>query len=262
MNTDAQLLKYYSDKFPDDSPVSLKEMEILLPKIKNNDDDAKNRVIGANIGLIVNLATTKFTTIPLDDLIQEGILGVFDALDKYDLDKRTKFSTFAYPYINHRISEYKAAFSGAVNIPSRHRKLISRIIKLRTEADRELSVEELASMLHLQPRTVVTLIEEMHLLKGSQYTNSDDPRVLMCFEQDERIDTNSGLDAILSSLTPKEEYVIRFRFGIGTGKGMTKIRSFKEIASIFQVSDQQARIILDNALKKVGDLPEIQMYNR
>lgn len=255
--TDNTLISYYKAQYEDTTPLKDNEIVGLLEGIKNQDEDAKNRLIGANIRLIVSIAS-KFSK-PSDDLIHEGILGLFAAADVFDPTKDTKFSTAAYMYIQHNMVEFMSNFSNAVRIPSRKYSIMKQIDEAQNQAveelNRALTVDELATLLEKSPKLIVSILEEMKLRQFNDLIPETITQTDMHPNDIFKTDKIARLNEALSQLSPRDEYVLRFKYGIGEDN--FKPRSDEEIAAIFQISPKSVLPIEKSALKRLKDYPEI-----
>ena len=191
-----------------------REEEVELSKlIEKGDQGARDRMIKANIRLAISIAKNYANKgVDLEDLIQESSLGLIKAVDRFDWRKGFKFSTYACWWIKQAVRQHVAAQSGAIKLPSYARGTLWKMKEMAEEYEKEFGVEptqqELADLLGTSFETLQSLIKCAATpvqIDGSAYKSDDSKRSM----HDILVD-----DSVLSDLSPREEAVLRLRFGI------------------------------------------------
>jgi len=266
-------IKTYLKEIGKISLIVPEEEKELYQKLIKKDAVAQKRMLEANLRLVVNIAK-KFAAqtrgLDLLDLIQEGNIGLRRAVEKFDPQKGYRFSTYATCWIRQGISRAIADHSRTIRIPvhivevlTRYRKANRNLIQI---LDREPSAEELAAELGLA-------VEEVRYLKK---INQDTFSLDQPFSDDE--DNNSSykdiikdestispedsasqdlmmqqLNEILKDILPREQKVLRMRFGLEDGIPHT----LEEVGEVFGVTRERIRQIEMKALKKLKNHPLI-----
>lgn len=248
------------------SKLLTKQEEIELAKrVEQGDKDAKEALVNANLRLVISVALRyKGHNVPLEDLIQEGNIGLMKAVEKFDYHKGFKFSTYAIWWIRQAVMRALDNHSRTIRLPSYIVAEISKcnsvFSELCRELEREPSVEEMAEVLDMpvdKVKYLMSLYNKEPISLDMPIKDEPDSAELQDFvsnsqaiSQEEIMDEvvlEEQVNNLLSKLSFREREIIKLRFGLKDGQKHT----LREIGKQFAVTRERIRQIEAEALRRL-----------
>ncbi len=240
------------------------EEEITLAlRIRTGDKAAKDRLVEANMRLVINVARTYHNSlIPFEDLIQEGAIGLMTAADRFDPAKGYRFSTYATHWIRQAITRAIDNKSKPIRLPAHVSETLRKIERARSlwlrETGEDPTAEQLAEYLNVPTRKITSLINagqepvSLDMLVGGEDSttlasllndeNAPDPQAMVLGAEMRNV-----LISLLEILTPREQEIMRRRLGYEEDSSHV----LQEIGAAMRISRERVRQIELQALRKL-----------
>jgi RNA polymerase primary sigma factor len=250
-------------KFMDDDEAKIvKEKLAELSEIDSKLKVVKNRLVQANLRLVINIAK-KYLNRGLSflDLVQEGNTGLMKAAEKYDYQKGYKFSTYSTWWIRQAMTRAIADYGRTIRVPVHVLESTNKISKVRTSLFQELGREPSLGDISLKAGLPVEKVRKIMNASGGTVSIETpvgddesklgdfiaDPKASSPFTEFVDVSLRQEIDKVLSTLTPREEKVIRMRLGIGEQTDST----LEEVGEVFGLTRERIRQIEAKALRKL-----------
>jgi len=251
------------------SPLLTAEEEVELTRaIQRGDVRARQRLIESNMRLVINIAKTyNNRAIPLEDLIQEGAIGLMQAAERFDPDKGFRFSTYATHWIRQAIGRAIDNKSKAIRLPAHVSQSLRRIERERLRLSREMGVEptpeQLAATMGISAKKLLTLLQtsqdllSLDMMVGDsggmtlggllKDTTNPDPETALLTQE-----VVQELQRILLELNEREQRVMRLRFRLDSEDSALA----EDVAREMKLSRERVRQIEVQAIKKLRALAQ------
>lgn len=271
-NRDAGTLEKYLQDIAKEKLVTPEEEVELAQRIKSGDRQAMDRLVRANLRFVVSVAKQyQNQGLSLQDLINEGNVGLIKAAQRFDETRGFKFISYAVWWIRQSILQAVAEQARIIRLPLNQVGAVSKMKKtaamLEQEYQRRPSTEELAKELDLSEEKVENLMgmNMRQISTDAPLDDDDEGNFLDVYvDQDstatdeavENESDNAAVKRVLDALTDKERQVIRMYYGIGTAREY----SLDEIAISMGISRERTRQIRDRALKRLKSGTNSSLY--
>jgi RNA polymerase primary sigma factor len=245
--------------------LSLEEEQELARLAKEGNENAKKKLIKANLKLVVTIAKKVIHTskLPMIDLIQEGNIGLMAAVDKYNWRFGYRFATYASWWIKQSMFKAISEQSHSVKIPVYIQETLSRYSKMKTEMENsgniDVKPEEVAAKINVDPNKInnyINAYKKTLSLEGDfEMQNGSEVRLIDIIEDKKSSVTNvieqenlkKDIVSLLNNLKDREQKVITLRFGLNGGERQT----LEEIGKIYGVTKECIRQTESRALNKL-----------
>jgi RNA polymerase primary sigma factor len=268
---DEDALRAYFRQIKNTPLLTFEEELSLSRRIQKGDEEARQRLIEANLRLVVKIAKSYITPdVNFLDIIQEGNLGLIKAASKYDHRKKVRFSTYAAWWIKQAIVRSLSNKRRAIRLPHRKEEALKKIQKtfymLNQKLLRKPSVEEVAQELRMKPSDVASILNAASTIASldSEFGSDSGSLLDLCedhtFDPDRDLMEKSMRDEtmkFLERLLEKEKQILMYRFSFYGGRKYT----LKSIGEELGISPETVRQIEMRAIRKLREhAEELQDY--
>jgi RNA polymerase sigma factor (sigma-70 family) len=241
----------------------------LLRQREADGDAAREALVLHNLRLVLNLAGRfRNGSLTYDDLVQEGILGLIKAADRYDPKRGTRFATFAVWWIRQSIGRAIANLGRSVRLPVNRVHKIGQLRRLAAQMTQQIGdepeLETLAETAGLSSRAASELLQDgQDVISLDSPLDSDDRDALERMSDDDAVDPEAAviegglgriLEESLARLDEREAEILRLRFGLGGGEA----RPLRAIAADWRMSPEGVRQISQRALDHLRAMPGVR----
>ena len=251
--------------------LTMEEEQELAMRMEQGDRRAREDMINANLRLVVSIAKryARGNGMSLLDLIQEGNAGLIKAVEKFDYHKGYKFSTYATWWIRQSITRAIADQSRTIRIPVHMREVMNSVNKdikrFQQQHGREPTIQEMAEIRNLPEKKMEEIMQlfsdsvslDAPIGEEKDSTRGDfisDEKLTEQFDHTEKQLMAEELREILSTLTDREQQVIRMRFGFDGGREYT----LEEVGKVFNVTRERIRQIEAKTLRKLKTKKDVK----
>lgn len=257
-------LETYLREINETALLTAREEKELSNRISNGEKEARDRMVRANLRLVVNIARAYTGKgLPLQDLIEEGNLGLLRAVEGFDPDMNTRFSTYASYWIKQSIKRALINSAKTIRIPAYMVELLTKwrraTAKLDDELGRPPTQEEVAKELGLPKKKLSIVRAAIQLYNTTPQTDDDEAGWTMSDmvadertkgPEDDLLDTDNlkHVFRMLDTMDPREATILRMRFGLDDAEP----RTLKEIGESMGLTRERVRQIENEALKKLA----------